>query len=104
MGIKTTLYTPNIVNLFTSKPFTITAKAFCALQLIKLMGHASKQMIYEVYGNYVEGLEEDTESILEYYGEDFIRAKKIKNPATYGYGTGYGLGIVQPNYVIPLSF
>jgi integrase len=74
------------------------------LKLVKLMGHASKQMIYEVYGNYVEGLEEDTENILEYFGEDFISAKKKKNPATYGYGTGYGHGIIQPNYLIPLSF
>jgi len=56
------------------------------------------------YGNYVEGLEEDTEDILEYFGEDFISAKKKKNPATYGYGTGYGHGIIQPNYLIPLSF
>ena len=32
MGLKTTLYAPNIVNIFTSKLFTITAKAFCALQ------------------------------------------------------------------------
>ena len=74
------------------------------LRLVKLMGHASKQMIYEVYGNYVEGLEEDTENILEYFGDDFIRDKKKKNPATFGYGTGYGQGIVQPNYLIPLSF
>jgi len=48
--------------------------------------------------------EEDTEDILEYFGEDFISAKKKKNPATYGYGTGYGHGIIQPNYIIPLSF
>ncbi|MCE1226035.1 MAG: site-specific integrase, partial [Geobacteraceae bacterium] len=74
------------------------------LKLVKLMGHASKQMIYEVYGNYVEGLEEDTEAILEYYGEDFIRGKKIKNPVLCGYSTGYSLGIVQPNYLIPISF
>jgi integrase len=74
------------------------------LRLVKLMGHASKQMIYEVYGNYVEGLEEDTENILEYFGEDFIRNKKKKNPATFGYGTGYGQGIIQPNYLIQLSY
>jgi integrase len=29
------------------------------------MGHASKQMVFEVYGNYVEGLEEDAEQIFE---------------------------------------
>jgi integrase len=32
-------------------------------RLVSLMGHASKQMVYEVYGNYVEGLEGDEESI-----------------------------------------
>lgn len=68
------------------------------------MGHASKQMIYEVYGNYVEGLEDDTEAILEYCGEDFVRGKKIKSPVPCGYSTGYSLGIVQSNYLIPLSF
>lgn len=36
------------------------------------MGHASKQMIYEVYGRFVEGLDEDKEAIIEYFGEDFI--------------------------------
>jgi len=29
------------------------------------MGHASKQMAYEVYGNYVEGLEDDAEEMLD---------------------------------------
>jgi integrase len=36
------------------------------------MGHASKQMIYEVYGRFVEGLDEDREAIIDYFGEDFI--------------------------------
>lgn len=36
------------------------------------MGHASKQMIYEVYGRFIEGLDEDRETIIEYFGEDFI--------------------------------
>jgi integrase len=35
-------------------------------RLVRLMGHASKQMIYEVYGRYTEGLEEDAEVIREY--------------------------------------
>jgi integrase len=42
-------------------------------RLEKLMGHASKQMIYEVYGKYVEGLETDAGKILEYFGKDFKR-------------------------------
>jgi integrase len=43
------------------------------------MGHASKQMVYEVYGNYVEGLEEDGERIFEYFGKDFVIPRKA-NP------------------------
>lgn len=41
-------------------------------KLVNLMGHASKQMIYEVYGRFIEGLDEDREAIIEYFGEDFI--------------------------------
>jgi len=52
----------------------------------------------------VEGLEEDTEDILEYFGEDFINSKKKKNPATFGYGTGYSHGVISPNYLLPPRF
>ena len=41
-------------------------------KLVKRMGHGSKKMVYEVYGNYVEGLEKDAGKILEYFGNDFI--------------------------------
>jgi integrase len=42
-------------------------------RLVNLMGHGSKQMIYEVYGRYVEGLERDRLKILSYFGRDFKR-------------------------------
>jgi len=42
-------------------------------KLERLMGHNSKQMLYETYGKYVDGLEEDTELILQYFGADFLR-------------------------------
>lgn len=42
-------------------------------RLVDLMGHASKQMIYEVYGKYVKGLEEDRLAIFRYFGRDFKR-------------------------------
>ncbi len=42
-------------------------------RLEKLMGHASKQMLYEVYGKYREGLETDAGKILDYFGKDFKR-------------------------------
>lgn len=41
-------------------------------RLVSLMGHGSKQMIYEVYGKYVEGLEKDSGKILDYFGRDFV--------------------------------
>lgn len=41
-------------------------------RLVSLMGHGSKQMVYEVYGDYIDGLEEDREQILDYFGRDFL--------------------------------
>jgi len=74
------------------------------LRLVKLMGHASKQMVYEVYGNYVEGLEEDAEAIYNYFGQDFITPRKKENPLPFRYSTGYSRGIGSSNSAIPLSF
>ena len=43
---------------------TFTAWAFALdihpNKLVKLMGHGSKKMVYETYGNYVDDLETDT--------------------------------------------
>jgi len=61
------------------------------LRLFGLMGHASKQMVFEVYGNYVEGLEEDAENIFEYFGQDFVMPRKSKNPILFRYSTGHSL-------------
>ncbi len=74
------------------------------LRLVSLMGHASKQMVYEVYGNYVEGLEEDAEAIYNYFGEDFITPRKKQNPIPFRYSTGHSRGIGSSNYPIPLAF
>ncbi len=52
------------------------------------MGHASKQMIYEVYGNYVEGLEQDGERIFAYVGKDFVFGQKSKSPVPFRDSTG----------------
>ena len=46
------------------------------------MGHGSKQMVYEVYGNYVDGLENDFWGIVNYFGKDFIETKK-RPPASH---------------------
>jgi hypothetical protein len=40
------------------------------------MGHASKRMIYDVYGRYVKGLDEDRSQILEYFGRDYLCSRK----------------------------
>jgi integrase len=42
------------------------------LRLVSLMGHKDKKMVFEVYGKYVDGLEQDAENILTYFGSDFI--------------------------------
>jgi len=40
-------------------------------RVIFRMGHGSKQMVYEVYGQYIHGIENDKEKIRGYFGEDF---------------------------------
>lgn len=40
-------------------------------KLVSLMGHGSKKMVYEVYGQYVPGLEVDAGKIERYFGNDF---------------------------------
>jgi len=44
-------------------------------------GHASKHMIYEVYGKYTEGLEQDKLAIFRYFGRNFKSPRKRKAPA-----------------------
>ena len=44
------------------------------------MGHGSKQMVYEVYGNYLDGLEGDYWDIVNYFGKDYIEAKRKPLP------------------------
>ncbi len=41
-------------------------------RLVYLMGHMTKEMIWENYGKYVEDMEKDAPSVLEYFGSDFI--------------------------------
>jgi len=74
------------------------------LRLVSLMGHASKQMVFEVYGNYVEGLEEDAENIFNYFGEDFLYPRKTKNPALFGDSTGDSRRFTYANHSTSLSF
>jgi integrase len=41
-------------------------------RLVGLLGHGSKQMVYEVYGKYVQGVEKDAGLIRGYFGNDFF--------------------------------
>lgn len=66
-------------------------------RLVRLMGHGSKQMIYEVYGDYIEGLEEDFWQILEYFGKDFAQPK-MKQSATIGYGQVIPYQLQRPDF------
>ena len=74
------------------------------LRLVKFMGHASKQMVYEVYGNYAEGLEEDAEAIYHYFGQDFITPRKKENPLPFRYSTGYSHRVDSSILSTTLSF
>lgn len=56
-------------------------------RLVNLMGHGSKKMIYEVYGNYVEGLETDAGKILDYFGKNFIG---LKDKTTLPFAINHG--------------
>ena len=66
---------------------TFTAWSLCVgvdlNRLVNLLGHATKEMIFVVYGKYTEGLEEDKNSILGFFGKDFLirGQKRQKTPA-----------------------
>ena len=45
-------------------------------KLVKRTGHGSKKVAYEVYGNYVEGLEKDADKILEYFAVISVSCRK----------------------------
>jgi len=74
------------------------------LRLVSLMGHASKQMVFEVYGNYVEGLEEDAEDIFNYFGQDFLTPQRTKKKVLFGDSTGDSRRPFSANLSTALSF
>ena len=41
-------------------------------QLVDLEGFISKKMIYDVYGEYIDGLESDMWDIANYFGRDYL--------------------------------
>jgi len=80
------------------KPYAVR-HTFCAWsfavgvhpnRLVKLMGHGSKKMVYEVYGEYVEDLEKDATKIAQYLGADFIGQEEPRRPITGKVGESFG--------------
>ena len=70
------------------------------------MGHGSKQMVYEVYGNYTDGLESDFWDIVSYFGKDFIKVKKKPLPfyqIPFGESFGKSQGYQKHNPLIMLN-
>lgn len=47
-------------------------------RLVDLMGHSTKKMIDEVYGDYRKGLIEEQQLILDYLGEDFLALEELR--------------------------
>ena len=64
-----------IISDFVEYSVNLATVLGCAAQW-SLMGHGSKEMVYEVYGQYVEDLEKDKDKILGFFGEDFIGSSR----------------------------
>jgi integrase len=60
------------------------------MKMVNLMGHSSKQMVYQEYGDYVEDLEDDVDDIIRYFGVDFLikPEKKLSRLLTFGDSNG----------------
>jgi len=69
------------------------------MKMVDLMGHSSKQMVYQTYGEYVEDLEDDVDDIIRYSGVDFlVKPERKKSPLlTNGDRYGDSLGLIQIN-------
>ena len=84
MALCSELLIHNITHVYKGQVAYYLLTAIMSNRLVRLMGHGSKKMIYEVYGDYIEGLEEDFWLILEYFGSDFVE-RKTKGLGTVGY-------------------
>ena len=71
-------------------------------KLVHLIGHGSKKMIYEVYGNYMEGLETDAGQILGYFGKYFIGCMSSKGFGQIRYRNKRGFQITKTVWPLKL--
>ena len=60
------------------------------MKLVNLMGHSSKQMVYQTYEDYVEDLEDDTDDIIRYFGVNFLIKPGKKMSPLLTFGDSYG--------------
>jgi hypothetical protein len=67
-------------------------------KLVHLIGHGSKKMIYEVYGNYMEGLETDAGQILGYFGKYFIGCMSSKGFGQIRYRNKRGFQVPDTSF------
>lgn len=69
------------------------------MKMVNLMGHSSKQMIYQEYGDYVEDLEDDVDDIIRYFGVDFMikPERKLSQLLTFGDSNGDSQKPIQPS-------
>jgi integrase len=51
------------------------------MKMVNLMGHSSKKMVFQNYGEYMEDLDDDLEDILNYYGMDFLVKPEKTRPS-----------------------
>jgi integrase len=61
------------------------------MKLVNLMGHSSKEMVYQVYGDYVIDLEDDVDDIIRYFGVDFIIKPEKKLSPLLTHGVSFGV-------------
>ena len=47
------------------------------IRITKLMGHNNKDRVDDTYGFYVDGLEDDRDLIIEFFGDDFVKSDNV---------------------------
>ena len=64
------------------------------MKLVNLMGHSSKQMVYQVYGEYVEDLEDDVDNIINYFGIVFLIKPGKRTTPNLSFGDSFGVSLL----------
>ena len=59
------------------------------------MGHSSKEMVYQTYGEYVEDLEDDMDDTFRYFGQDFLIKPAKRRTPNLSYGDSFGASLLS---------